>query len=168
LKINRSKFSPSMTRDIIYRVIDNSSIELIFDTLSVDEMSNLWARIDVYVSLHRAEGFGLTLTEAMLRNKYVIATGYGGVVNEINTPDFHRIDYTLKSVGPNNEPYPSNSTWADPNIKSAAHSMISMVKKIKRNGKCTNSSYIRRLFSDDKIISKFYIGMNSMQNKFKG
>ena len=33
---------------------------------------------DVYVSLHRAEGFGLGMAEAMKMGKAVIATNYSG------------------------------------------------------------------------------------------
>ena len=37
--------------------------------------------IDVYISLHRAEGFGLTLLEAKMLGKKVIASDYSGNVD---------------------------------------------------------------------------------------
>jgi glycosyltransferase involved in cell wall biosynthesis len=46
--------------------------------LSAREKNTMMALCDCYVSLHRAEGFGLTMAEAMALGKPVIATGYSG------------------------------------------------------------------------------------------
>ena len=44
-------------------------------------LNGLTAACDAYVSLHRSEGLGLPLIEAMYLGKPVIATGYGGVTD---------------------------------------------------------------------------------------
>lgn len=168
LKINRSNLNPTLTRDIIFRVIDNSSIELIFENLSESEMERLWAKIDVYVSLHKSEGFGLTLTESMLRNKYLITTNYGGLVDQLKSRDVLRVDFSMTNIGPNNEPYPAHFLWAEPNIESASAQMRIAAKKVKSGKICINSNYITKYFSDNYIIKNFYIGMNSMMYKFNG
>jgi hypothetical protein len=46
--------------------------------LTPDRHAALLAACDAYVSLHRAEGLGLTMAEAMALGKPVIATGYSG------------------------------------------------------------------------------------------
>ncbi|HET9144328.1 glycosyltransferase, partial [Actinophytocola sp.] len=51
---------------------------IIAEDLTRDEMDSLLASCDIYVSLHRSEGFGMGMAEAMAMGKPVIATGYGG------------------------------------------------------------------------------------------
>src|SRR4051812_11181890 len=53
-------------------------IRVIDRHLAPAEKDALIAHLDCYVSLHRSEGFGLTLAEAALLNVPVIATDYGG------------------------------------------------------------------------------------------
>ena len=51
---------------------------LIDESLTRSEMDALTGLCDVYVSLHRAEGFGIGMAEAMLLGLPVVATGYSG------------------------------------------------------------------------------------------
>ncbi|WP_164177193.1 glycosyltransferase, partial [Streptococcus pneumoniae] len=44
-----------------------------------------WSSIDIYVSLHHAEGFGLTVAEAMARGIPVVATGAGATAEFCDT-----------------------------------------------------------------------------------
>ena len=55
----------------------------------------LMAACDCYVSLHRSEGFGLTMAEAMAIGKPVIATGYSGNVDFMNSGNSHLIEYAM-------------------------------------------------------------------------
>jgi glycosyltransferase involved in cell wall biosynthesis len=87
------------------------------------EMRALTAKLDVYVSLHRAEGFGLTIAEAMAAAKPVIATGYSGNLEFMNDDCArlvrHETVRTEKSFGP----YPRGTRWAQPDIAHAASLM---------------------------------------------
>ena len=56
-------------------------ISLIDAYVSGSEKNAMIAHCDCYVSLHRSEGFGLTAAEAMLLEKPVIATRYGGTTS---------------------------------------------------------------------------------------
>ena len=58
------------------------------------------AACDCYVSLHRAEGFGLTLAEAMAIGKPVIATGYSGNVDFMNDANSYLVDYEIGASRP--------------------------------------------------------------------
>ncbi len=78
------------------------------------------ARADCYVSLHRSEGFGLTLAEAMSLGKPVIATGYSGNVDFMDPGCSYLVDYTLTEVGPGVEIYPAEGIWAEPDLDHAA------------------------------------------------
>jgi glycosyltransferase involved in cell wall biosynthesis len=86
-------------------------------------MSSLMGEATAYVSLHRAEGFGLTLAEAMARGRPVIGTGYSGNLEFMNPTNSLLVDYELVPIGPDVRAYPSSSVWADPDIKAAAAAM---------------------------------------------
>ena len=78
---------------------------------------------DCYVSLHRAEGFGYTLAEAMWLAKPVIATGYSGTLDYMTAENSYLVDYTLVPIGPGHEPYPADGEWAEPDVEDAARHM---------------------------------------------
>lgn len=78
---------------------------------------------DAYVSLHRSEGFGLTLAEAMMLGKPVIATGYSGNLDFMNATNSWLVDYELIPVGAGGAIYRSGH-WAEPSEKHAAQMMM--------------------------------------------
>lgn len=78
---------------------------------------------DCYVSLHRAEGFGITLAEAMALGKPVIGTGYSGNLDFMTPENSWLVDYELVPIGQGAEPYPPGGEWAEPDIEHAARLM---------------------------------------------
>jgi glycosyl transferase family 4 len=98
-------------------------VEVIDRLLSAGEMDALMEGADAYVSLHRAEGFGLTIAEALLRGKPVIATAYSGPLDFLSPVNSYLVGYELVPAGPGNEPYPPDAVWADPDLDHAARLM---------------------------------------------
>lgn len=93
----------------------------VFDAaLPGEEKDALIAACDCYVSLHRSEGFGIALAEAMALGRPVIGTGYGGNLEFMSGPDALLVRHTRVPVGPGAEPYPADATWAEPDIDHAA------------------------------------------------
>src|SRR5436305_7216483 len=68
---------------------------VIDEILPRDEANGLLAACDCYVSLHRSEGLGLTLAEAMLLGKPVIATNYSGNLDFMTPATSRLVDYRL-------------------------------------------------------------------------
>jgi len=92
--------------------------------LTSDEKSALAALCDCYVSLHRAEGFGLTMSEAMSLGKPVIATGYSGNMDFMDEENAYLVPFLMRRVGPGREPYLADGLWADPDLDAAARLML--------------------------------------------
>lgn len=76
---------------------------------------------DVYISLHRTEGFGLTIAEAMYLGKPVIATNYSGNTDFMNSENSFPVPYKLVALDQDHPPYTAGSQWADPDWMYAAH-----------------------------------------------
>ncbi len=83
----------------------------------------LTATCDCYVSLHRSEGFGLTMAEAMYLGKPVIATGYSGNLDFMSPENSYLVDYELVPIGDDAPPYPADGVWAEPDLNHAARLM---------------------------------------------
>ena len=91
--------------------------------VSADEKNALLAACDCYVSLHRAEGLGLTLAEAMALGKPVIATGYSGNRHFMTDENSFLVDYRLTNASGDCGPYPPGARWAEPDLNHAAQLM---------------------------------------------
>jgi glycosyltransferase involved in cell wall biosynthesis len=99
---------------------DRTDILLVDRSLDPRELAALFTRADCYVSLHRAEGFGLTLAESMALAKPVIATGYSANTDFMTPSNSYLVDWELTQVGPDAEHYPANAHWAEPSTEHAA------------------------------------------------
>jgi glycosyltransferase involved in cell wall biosynthesis len=97
-----------------YAARGRSDIILKDGYLSPIETSTLTALSDCYVSLHRSEGFGLTMAEAMALGKPTIATAYSGNLDFMTPENSYLCPYRLCPVGLERDPYPAASQWADP------------------------------------------------------
>jgi glycosyltransferase involved in cell wall biosynthesis len=78
---------------------------------------------DVYVSLHRAEGFGLGLAECMAMGKPVIATRWSGNLDFMDDSNSALVQYRLVPVGEGEYPHPDGAMWADADVDDAARQM---------------------------------------------
>ena len=83
----------------------------------------LIAMADCFVSLHRAEGFGLGLAEAMLLGKPVIATGYSGNLDFMNAENSGLVDYEMTQIAEDRPIYTRGNFWAEPSVAHAARLM---------------------------------------------
>jgi glycosyltransferase involved in cell wall biosynthesis len=104
---------------------------LIDGELSRERMNGLLDSIDAYASLHRAEGFGLGLAEAMFLGKPVIATSYSGNMDYTTRTNSCLVGYTLRPVEASDHQfspygrviYEPGLIWAEPNLPQAARWM---------------------------------------------
>ena len=99
---------------------DRDDILVVDRYLSAAEKNALTATCDAYVSLHRSEGFGLTMAEAMALGKPVIATGYSGNLAFMNDENSYLVPHRLVPIPEGCEPYPAGHEWAEPNLEAAA------------------------------------------------
>ena len=90
---------------------------------TAEDQDALMQACDAYVSLHRAEGFGLTMAEAMALGKPVIATGYSGNLDFMNAGNSFLVPFEDVLIGGGCDPYPHAAKWAEPDVDAAAAMM---------------------------------------------
>jgi glycosyltransferase involved in cell wall biosynthesis len=93
-----------------------------------NEIKNLIRCCDCFLSLHRSEGFGRGLAEAMYLGKPVIGTGYSGNMDYMGPDVAHVVDYTLIPVEEGQYPFHEGQVWADPDVGQAAAYMAEVVR----------------------------------------
>jgi glycosyltransferase involved in cell wall biosynthesis len=90
------------------------------DMLERPDLQSLHRCADVYISLHRSEGFGLGIAEAMSMGKPVIATAYSGNMEFMTEANSCLVNYRMVPVQPGDYPHAQGQRWADPDPVHAA------------------------------------------------
>jgi glycosyltransferase involved in cell wall biosynthesis len=120
LKSINADSSPEEHERIVLAAGEHPDITLIDGYVSGAEKNAMIVHCDCYVSLHRSEGFGLTVAEAMLLAKPVIATRYGGTQEFLNEENAYLVDWEPTRIGEGAFPYPPDGVWAEPDLDQAA------------------------------------------------
>ena len=119
LKTSQSDFAPEALA-MLQKEIGRANVRVIDQYLSRGEVRSLVAACDCYASLHRSEGFGLTLAEAMAHGKPVVATPYSGNVDFFDLNNGFPVRYGLVEIAQDAGPYPAGARWAEPDEEHAA------------------------------------------------
>ncbi|WP_026732948.1 glycosyltransferase [Fischerella sp. PCC 9605] len=120
IKFSNAKYFPDKLQQFEVLVEGFKNIKLIDCYLLKDELNALIYNCDCYLSLHRSEGFGLTMAEAMFYGKPVIATAYSANTEFMNLSNSFLVKYSLVSLTEDYGPYKKGNLWAEPDIEHAA------------------------------------------------
>jgi len=101
------------------RAAEGAQVVIFDKVLDRAAVNDLYGICDCYASLHRAEGFGLTLAEAMRAGKPVIATAYGGNCDFMDASNSYPVPARLTSLPADLGPYKKGWTWAEPDLEAA-------------------------------------------------
>ena len=126
--INGDKF-PEQLRRLEEAAGGRADIRVVDGFVPAEHVRAYAALADASVSLHRSEGFGLTLAEAMAHGKPVIATGYSGNLAFMNEANSYLVPYALTELEDDVGSYPAGSIWAEPDLDEAARLMRRVVEQ---------------------------------------
>jgi glycosyltransferase involved in cell wall biosynthesis len=130
---------------------DAPNIELRNIFISDEDQYSLLNVCSAYISLHRSEGLGLGLAEAMFLGKPVIATNYSGNLEFMSKKNSCLVNYSLIPIERNISypyPYTADKFWAEPDIKHAAY----LMRKVKESHTFRNKIK-RQAFHDMKFYN---------------
>ena len=124
LKINGGPQAPENTLGKLREQTGSSARVLILNGLwSEEELEALVQRGDCYVSLHRSEGWGLPLFDAVCSGKPVIATAYSGPMDYLNPDDHCLVRFREEQVRETDPWFRPPMRWAEPSVEHAAELM---------------------------------------------
>jgi 2-polyprenyl-3-methyl-5-hydroxy-6-metoxy-1,4-benzoquinol methylase len=90
---------------------------------TAEEMRDLMMACDAYISLHRSEGLGLPIADAMALGKPVIATAWSGNTDFMTVSNSFPVPYELVTLKHDAGPYRAGATWAEPSVDEAVRLM---------------------------------------------
>jgi glycosyltransferase involved in cell wall biosynthesis len=137
----------------ILKASEGLPVKIISTPMTRDEVYGLTSVCDCYVSLHRSEGFGLTIAEAMYFGKPAIATGYSGNLEFMNEDNSLLVKYSMTRLERNFGPYKRGNFWADPDLGHAAELMRQVFEDRSRALEIglRGSEHIKKYFSPDAL-----------------
>lgn len=118
-KITRPGFDPEGVRALREAAAKVNAI-IIDEHLSRPEAYGIMDMCDCYISLHRSEGYGITIAEALLYGKTVIATGYSGNMDFMSDQTALVVNHTMVPITKKLPYYPMGCNWAEADVDQAA------------------------------------------------
>jgi glycosyltransferase involved in cell wall biosynthesis len=119
--------SPADHEEIGRAVAGCGNVTILRDFLTPDALAALYLRTDALISLHRAEGFGLPMLEAMAHGIPVVATDWSGNVDFMSNANAMLVPARLVPVQDDAGIY-AGSIWADPDIDVAADALRALAQ----------------------------------------
>jgi glycosyltransferase involved in cell wall biosynthesis len=127
VKVHGSANAPDARAHLADLVADLDARVLLIDRqMEEDEVHALIYNCDAFVSLHRAEGYGLGLAEAMALGKPVIGTAYSGNLDFMTSDVAHLVPFEPVAVSEGAYPHWQGQTWAEPDIDEAIRTMTEL------------------------------------------
>jgi len=135
-------------KEIIEAVNNHPRVKFLTNNLPYEQLMSLYASCDVIVSLHRAEGLGLVMMEAMMLGKPVIATAWSGNMSYMDHTNSCLVGYDLIDANGAMPCYQKDNigegaVWANPNLKEAG-------------------LWMQRLYKDSRLRKR--IGQKALQD----
>ncbi len=128
IKVSRGECDPANLK-LLREACDDVDAILINRVMTRAESLGLLENCDCYISLHRSEGYGLTIAEAMSFGKPVIATGYSGNLDFTSPETARLVPYQLVALDRDFGPYMKGAFWADPSIEAASRDIRWMLDR---------------------------------------
>nr|WP_154984693.1 glycosyltransferase [Paenibacillus xylanexedens] len=149
VKVNGIGYAKEDLKEL-YNVIGGyRNIYVIEGTLTRNDTNALIFITDSYISLHRSEGFGLGLAEAMYLGKPAVGTGWSSNLDFMNHDNSCIVRHTLVNLKKDFGPYKAYQYWAEPDIEHASYYLRKLYEdrnyyeQISANGE----AYIKRYYS---------------------
>ena len=141
----RALIAAAAARDPRIRVIDS--------TLTRAEMLSLIRQSDCYVSLHRAEGFGLGMAEAMALGKAVVGTNFSGNTDFLTEETGFPVSYKLRPLIDGEYTFTDHQSWAEPNVVEAAEILQKLYhnSELRRMRAAAGRTFISTQFGPENI-----------------
>lgn len=154
--------------DILHQLMNGyNNVYYIVDTLQKVQVNSLIECTDVFISLHRAEGFGLVMAEAMLLKTATIATNWSSNTEFMTEESSCLVDFELTYLDHDTGPYKKGSRWAEPKIDDASNYMKKLyLEKEFYNRIVENAyTYITDKLSADRCIKEIENRVNLINRK---
>lgn len=133
------------------------------------EIMSLIAGCDCYISLHRSEGFGLGMVEAMLQGRPVIGTDFSGSADFLSSERGYPVSFTLRPVRCGEYIHAEGQVWAEPDLHSAVAAMRAVLAepRIAAAKAAAGQAFAKDRYSRDRIGKMVASRANSLLHGYE-
>lgn len=125
VKLANAEASPGFMTLLAREIDGSANVEVIDKVMTAMDIANLYTSCDALISLHRAEGFGLPMAEAMARGIAVVGTDWSGSADFLNERTGIPIPYTLVPAQDPQATYDQpDICWAEADVPEAARALV--------------------------------------------
>lgn len=129
IKTSKSDRFAVEKQEILQAIGDSKKIKIVEKIFDKNSLNYIISNCDSYISLHRSEGFGLTMAEAMYFGKPTIGTNYSGNLQFMNNENSFLVDAQKVSYGSDDLNYNSNTIWSEPSLEKASQYLKNVYDK---------------------------------------
>ena len=167
LRIKCHANTPAAVLDTLRTTAGDAPIEIIADTLDDAGMDALWQQCDCLLSLHRSEGFGLPVAEALSRAIPVIATRQGGILDFVDDAGGYLVSGPAAAAGPKSGAYPEWTGWIEPDLTEASNHIIDVMTDYSQavQRAAAGQSRIRHCLSPEQVRRQFDSALGACREK---
>jgi hypothetical protein len=112
-----------------HRISQDRRLRLITDDLSRHELLSLIGSCDVFLSLHRSEGFGRGIAEAGMLGLQVVTSSWGGNVDFCQEDHFHLVPCTASSIPSGAYAHAEGHIWGEPDLQVASMKLLEAIHR---------------------------------------
>ena len=149
IKTSSSKRYANEKNALLNAVSDFKNIKIVEKIFEKETLHHIIKNCNSYISMHRSEGFGLTMAEAMYFAKPVIATNYSGNLEFMNKRNSFLVPFKMVQVDVDIINYDKNTIWSNPDIHQAAQ----LMRLVRKNGIEINLKNDLHIVKKSKLIS---------------
>lgn len=151
IKINNS--NPKNLLKLKQSLSGYENVYFITEIMDKKRVNSLIRVADVFVSLHRSEGFGLVMAEAMQLGTPCIATNYSSNTEFMSKESACMVDYSMVPIKKREGLYEKGFYWAQPNVDMAAEYMRKLKedKAFYQQKQQTGKAYIEECLGEEKL-----------------
>lgn len=120
IKVMRAQERPQEWSKLEHAIASDSRIYAVAETLSRGALLDLYRACDCFISLHRSEGFGRNIAEAMCLERPVIVTGYSGNMDFTTPATAALVNHEMVALNEGEYPFGDGQEWAEPDTDHAA------------------------------------------------
>lgn len=154
IKCMRPDVNNPAWQTILKLAAQDGRIHIIDRMLTKPDVLGLYKLCDCFVSLHRAEGFGRGIAEALLLGLDVIATDHGGNVDFCLPGSAYLVPFQPIPVGEKDYVESYGQCWANPDTRVAARIMLNVAGNGRKRKKIVAAA-IQNRFSPHIIGDRY-------------
>ncbi|ACZ75556.1 MAG: glycosyltransferase family 4 protein [Dickeya sp.] len=144
-------------RNIVDLAAKDERIYLIVETFSKDKLIGLQSVCDSFVSLHRSEGFGRNIAEAMLLGKPVIVSDYSGNRDFTTSDTAFLVQGSMVPVAHEDYAFAKGQIWFEPDVDMAV-GMFKVCREnedLRRTKAIAGKEFVSRTFSSESVGASY-------------